>query len=211
MDDARKVAREKRLAIALAGLFAAAFILGSVKGWGLFQRPRVSPGRSEAVDLSKPVGELLKDHWTQMEPALPQAGGLPTASRPPAVYTAHGLRDPFEALLPAAPEAVPQGSAPATVAAKPELAPPPAPPPILHVQGLLWGGRTPQAIIGHDVYAVGDVVAGATIVAIDHRGVGVNHQGALVFYPPEAIDRQRTRRPSPQHGAASSARPQQWR
>ena len=39
------------------------------------------------------------------------------------------------------------------------------------VQGLIWGGNFPQAIINSKVYKVGDTIQGATILNIDKNGI----------------------------------------
>lgn len=39
------------------------------------------------------------------------------------------------------------------------------------IQGLIWGGNFPQAIINNKVYKVGDTIQGATISNIDKSGI----------------------------------------
>ena len=39
------------------------------------------------------------------------------------------------------------------------------------IQGLIWGGNFPQAIINNKVYKVGDTIQGATISNIDKNGI----------------------------------------
>lgn len=49
-------------------------------------------------------------------------------------------------------------------------------PPLL-VQGIVWGGSFPQAIINNKVVKVGDVVEGVQVVSIDKSGVKVYFEG----------------------------------
>jgi len=42
------------------------------------------------------------------------------------------------------------------------------------VQGLIWGGSLPQAIINDKVVSAGDVIDGVSIVGIDKDGVEVS-------------------------------------
>ncbi len=39
------------------------------------------------------------------------------------------------------------------------------------VQGIIWGGKVPQAIINDQVFTVGDSIEGAKILSIDKKGV----------------------------------------
>ena len=79
-------------------------------------------------------------------------------------YKAEGLRDPLESylkkeeVLPAQPQQ--------------EIAPSP-PPPALTVQGIIWGGRFPQAIINNKIVKAGDTIEGVRIIDINKDGVTV--------------------------------------
>ncbi len=55
--------------------------------------------------------------------------------------------------------------------------------PELNIQGLLWGGRTPQAIIDDVLYAVGDIVHGGKILAIEKTGITMEYQGVTMSIP----------------------------
>jgi hypothetical protein len=57
--------------------------------------------------------------------------------------------------------------------------------PELKVQGLIWGGNIPQAIINGNVVAVGDVVNEARIEAIDRSGITVffDKRSYTIFSP----------------------------
>ena len=52
-----------------------------------------------------------------------------------------------------------------------------APPPPLTIQGLVWGGRFPQAIMNNKVLRVGDTIEGARIVDINKEGVVLYFDG----------------------------------
>lgn len=50
-------------------------------------------------------------------------------------------------------------------------------PPVLTVQGVIWGGRFNQAIINNKVLKAGDTVEGAKILSIDRNGVVILFEG----------------------------------
>lgn len=84
--------------------------------------------------------------------------------RPHLEYNAYSLRDPFiDPLVQQADKALPD-----PVEVDFEITPP-----ALAVQGLIWGGRIPQAIINGKVVTKGDVIEGAEIIDIDGNGVVV--------------------------------------
>jgi hypothetical protein len=80
-------------------------------------------------------------------------------AKPKAEYTSEGLRDPFKTPFEKKP-----GSAEASDPYSGALGP-------MDLQGIVWGGRFPQAIINDTVLKVGDTVAGAVIVDINKYGV----------------------------------------
>ena len=129
-----------------------------------------------------------------MSPLIEPATSAPSTSAPqsPAAYTARNLRDPMQSQLPK-----PKTVTPVSTASAGDSAPalPPVPPP-LTVQGLVWGGPTPQAIINGAVYGINDVIEGAKIVAIDRRGVTFEYAGVLLAYAP-SLDPSKTERASP--------------
>ena len=93
--------------------------------------------------------------------------------RPHIEYNASNLRDPFEDLLARKRE---------EEARKKEAEPTieiNVPPPPLTVQGLVWGGTTPQAIINNKVVKKGDVIEEAEIVDIGKDGVNVLYKNHL--------------------------------
>lgn len=83
--------------------------------------------------------------------------------RPQIEYKPEELRDPFwpppQQMEP--PEQIPQ------VEAKVE------PLPTLVIQGVVWGGFAPQAIINNKVVKVGDVIEGVHIIDINKDGITV--------------------------------------
>ena len=104
-------------------------------------------------------------------------------------YHAESLRDPMKSLLPppAPPPVSPQAGA------KP--AAPVIMPPAATLEGMLWGGSQPRAILNGEVYQVGDFVAGAKIVSIDRNGVTVEVSGTTFELRPVIGGPRRVARP----------------
>jgi hypothetical protein len=50
--------------------------------------------------------------------------------------------------------------------------------PELKVQGVIWGGNFPQAIVNNKVLKVGDTVEGVEIKSIDKKGITVLFEGS---------------------------------
>ncbi|MEK6727645.1 MAG: hypothetical protein AABY28_03085 [Candidatus Omnitrophota bacterium] len=88
--------------------------------------------------------------------------------RPNIEYKAAGLRDPFEG-----PSV--KKSEDKERAAEPKVSS--VTPPDLIVQGLIWGGNIPQAIINDKVIKAGDTIQGAKIISITKDGVSVLFEG----------------------------------
>jgi hypothetical protein len=91
-------------------------------------------------------------------------------------YTADSSRDPFLSWLPSA-DGKPVtrgGERPATEASS---APVTSAPSGVKIEGVIWGGPRPQAVIDGKVYDVGDVVQGARIRRIGPDGVITDVQG----------------------------------
>ena len=185
MDGAKKAAIEKRAVIGLLIVFAVVFVKGPLGNLGLFKKAgRNSEAgpipATEKVTMTKPIGQILKESWQMNDPQIePQATTRVASAKEtgPLYYTADEARDPMESLLPMPPSP----STPKSQGAVKE-SPPPPPPPILRIEGLLWGGPEPKAIINGAVYKMDDVVQGARILTIDRRGVTVEHFGTPVFY-----------------------------
>jgi type II secretory pathway component PulC len=83
-----------------------------------------------------------------------------TITRPKVEYKASGSRDPFTGI------AIEENI-------KDIVSDVSSPPPDLKVQGIIWGGRLPQAIINNKVLKVGDTVQNAKVINIGKDGVTV--------------------------------------
>lgn len=85
-------------------------------------------------------------------------------SRPKVAYKASALRDPFIGII--IQENVKKEN-PVSEASLPDFT----------IQGIIWGGRVPQAIINNKVMGVGDTVQGARIIDIGKEGITVLYGG----------------------------------
>jgi len=85
------------------------------------------------------------------------------AVREPVPYTAATFRDPFVPVS-AAMEVKPQAGAAKTTTTVVSL-------PDMVLQGMVWGGSFPQAIINGRVVKIGDQVSGAEVLDITKEGV----------------------------------------
>jgi len=85
--------------------------------------------------------------------------------RPNVEYKASELRDPFQS--PFASGEAPVAGPAIEVPSSPEV------PPSLEVQGIIWGGDFPQAIINKKVVKIGDTIEGMQIMDINQSGVVV--------------------------------------
>ena len=156
----------------------------SLKQLGFFGKPEVNA--QKAVAASKPgtpmslteVAHNYRDRFeakvkkmTESQAVSPTPGA---ANRGPA-YTAQNLRDPLVSLLPK-PKPPEQKPKPAVVAAEKG----PLKLPELVVNGLVWGGSNPQAVINGKLYSVGEAVEGATLTAIAADGVTLEFQGQII-------------------------------
>jgi len=86
--------------------------------------------------------------------------------RPKVEYKAGGLSDPFQRYKE---EKIPPGAQ----QKEPGLSTPPS----LTVQGIIWGGRFPQAIINNKVVKAGDTIEGARVISIDKEGITLLFEG----------------------------------
>ena len=102
--------------------------------------------------------------------ALPQAPS--EASLRPIVteYKAEGLKDPFEGKEE---QFIAQAKA-REVVPVPEVPVQKRPLPALTVQGVVWGGRFPQAIVNDKIVKIGDIVEEARIIDINKSGITVS-------------------------------------
>ena len=98
-------------------------------------------------------------------------------------------RDPFLSVLPkAVVEQIPveppkkNVDAPPQVLLRPPSVPPVAPkkPPALHIQGIIWGGGQPQAVMNNAVVQAGDEVSGVKIDSIRKDEVVVLFEGEKI-------------------------------
>ena len=186
MDAAKKTALEQRVVLGLAGLFAVTFFIGPLRGLGLFARRAPGSPAMEKVSVAKPLSVMMQPQWQQADRQV----GAQDATRPASAptdgprYTAQHLRDPLKSLLPkpiAQPSAQPNVRPVATSTSPADAS---VSPPTLKVQGMVWGGEAPKAVINNRVYGVDDMVNGGRIVAIDHQGVTIDYQGRSVHYAP---------------------------
>lgn len=79
-------------------------------------------------------------------------------------YKAESLADPF-----IAPEMEGEPAGPVETQAMPL--------PNFSVQGVIWGGSLPQAIINDQVVKIGDTIQGAKVISIGKEGVGLLFDG----------------------------------
>lgn len=127
--------------------------------------------------MAQPLTVTVAEHLKRLEAPFESLTVSPPAPQPSAepLYTASALRDPLQSLLPPEESAAMSTTTDATAAMPMPQAP--QPPPVVALQGVFWGGAVPTAIINGQVYGIGDTVAGATIRAIDRRGIELEFQG----------------------------------
>lgn len=107
-------------------------------------------------------------------------------ARPDIKYKSGGLKDPFQNPLIELDKPV----------VKPEAAGvKEGPPPSLIVQGLIWGGNLPQAIVNNKVVKVGDTVDGARVISIDKDGVTVLFEERQYRFSPSNIGAKSSKNP----------------
>jgi hypothetical protein len=102
----------------------------------------------------------------RIESAVASSGQrVPIITRPKLVYDAGELKDPFDDFLPKV-KPKPSSRMPGVGTEMPAV-----PLPSFSVQGLIWGGSMPQAVIDGQVLKVGDTIQDAEIVEINKDGV----------------------------------------
>jgi hypothetical protein len=169
MDAAQKAGFEKKVIIGLLCLFAVRLVRALRESGLLGARPGPAPVvRASKNPSTIKTFEAIEEKVLSAAPVQP-AHGTPSAP----LYTAQDLRDPMESLLP--PEPKPELSE-AEVQARQSTRPP------LRLQGLVWGGKKPQAIINSRLYRVGESVEGSKILSIDRTGVTIEHYGHSALY-----------------------------
>ncbi|MBN3038028.1 MAG: hypothetical protein JW869_01265 [Candidatus Omnitrophica bacterium] len=58
----------------------------------------------------------------------------------------------------------------------------------LHIQGMVWGSKSPQAIINNKVVRKGDVIEGAQVLDVRKEGVYLLYQDNQYILRPETIE-----------------------
>jgi len=89
-----------------------------------------------------------------------QAGQLAVSLRPRVEYKAQALRDPFRGFK---------------TEGTPGIKDAGVKPPTLTIQGIVWGGSVPQAIINNKVVKIGDLIE-------DARIIDINKEGVIIFF-----------------------------
>lgn len=109
--------------------------------------------------------EAKKGDWVQVE------------------YTSSNLRDPFKSPFDMDRQIIPRDSGPAMElpTIKPVLS-------HLTVEGMLWGGKMPQAIINNQIVKPGDIIEGAEIVNVTKEGVQVLYKGFEYTIRPSTLE-----------------------
>ena len=90
---------------------------------------------------------------------------------PQVEYNVTNLRDPFE------PEPFEEEVEVEDEQNDTNKIPTQSPLPPLDIQGIVWGGRLPQAIINNQVVKIGDLVSGVRVVDISKKGITVFYSG----------------------------------
>jgi hypothetical protein len=91
--------------------------------------------------------------------------------RPVVEYKADKLRDPFRTYL--------KKEEPKEVLQEITLVKPKLDLGKLNVQGIIWGGKIPQAIINNKVLTIGNLIEGAEILSIEKKGITLSYNGAI--------------------------------
>jgi hypothetical protein len=94
-------------------------------------------------------------------------------------YTAGNLRDPFMSLLPKKEEQI------VIKPEKTELAQEEIQLPEMYVQGMIWGGRYPTAIVDNRVVKIGDRIGEAEVTGISREGVQLLYHNRYFLIRPQ--------------------------
>jgi len=120
--------------------------------------------------------------WFKLEMAVPESG--PENSLEPAVvavvYDAEGLKDPF---MPT--DIKKAAQLPEKEPEEPKIITPPS----LIIQGIVWGGSLPQAIINQKIVKIGDTLEGARIIDINKDVVTIAFQDQQFSFPAPAFNK----------------------
>ncbi len=107
-------------------------------------------------------------------------------SRPVIEYSSGDLRDPFGDLFNLAAEKEKKEKEMQSFEAPLEEAEVAVPMPSLDkfkVQGVIWGGNFPQAIINNKVLSIGDSIEGVKIINIEKKGITLSFAGRTANLP----------------------------
>lgn len=91
-------------------------------------------------------------------------------ARPTVEYRSGQLRDPFKTLIISEKQSGQEVAG--TQQPKLDLTK-------FNVQGIIWGGKIPQAIINNQVLGINDLIVGAKILKIDQEGITLNFAGEI--------------------------------
>lgn len=144
--------------------------------------PQLPPRLAYTSPTPEAVEQQVDGHPDSAE-AKPAGSEPAEASLPTVQYTADAFRDPLVSRLPSAASQQVIVIPPENHMPMPQLEPPP---PTFTIEGVVWGGPRPQAVIDGTVYDVGDTVQGARIMAIDRTGVTGTMLGRTIRWRPEA-------------------------
>ncbi len=172
------------IALVLLAVFLK-MMVGTLKGTGILGK---TSNRSESTTTSlasNPPNQQTNPSQ-RSEPTMASTaqstGGQPAVAR----YTADTVRDPMTSLLPTRMRPEQSTGARSTVVPSVVSSPAPSPqPPALAIQGLIWGGPRPQALINGELFDIGETVQGARIVAISRDGITVDVQGSTFVLQPK--------------------------
>lgn len=119
---------------------------------------------------------LAEDVFAQNQPAKPKKDSKNDSLRPKVEFVATVSRSPFYNYLKGEMQNVVKVEEERVVAA-----------PNLNIQGLIWGGRLPVAIIENSVLKVGDVINGYKVDKIDKNGVVLSASGTSFRIGPPSL------------------------
>ncbi len=193
MDAAKKEALQKKIVIGLALVLCGSFVYNFLSASSGSGKVSVSEAANQAANTDSKIHiggslqETLQKMHDRMIPQMDSEAPLTISpeeeERRKPKYTAQELRDPFENILtrPAQSQAATAlGATYSDTSGGTEAEPAVEGFPAITIQGIVWGGQKPLAVIDNVLYKVGDTINGATITAIDRVGVTVTHGTATV-------------------------------
>lgn len=184
MNAQQKTQLEQRAVIGLALVFLAALLFGPARKMLFPQQAKLPAPQLPATPVPGSLPTLMKQYQDRLDPLMDEPEPVRLAASAAQIgYSAQYLRDPFLSLLPQE-SAAQIAERVAGAAASPYPAPPqrPTPPPVIKLQGVIWGGPAPKAIVEGQLCGIGDVIKGAKIVGIDRQGITIEHEGQPVAY-----------------------------